>query len=109
MRPGDDNASGAMVGASWRAVHDDAFASLPGNEGHAWRQIETDVNLQIVLPAKGASKTWTFDVYAGPKKREALEAVDPMFGTILTHDLGFVSGISRILLWVLGGFHALTA
>ncbi len=108
LRPADDNARGAMVGASWRGVHDDAYATLPSNAVRAWRQLETDVNLQLLLPAKGESRTWTFDVYAGPKQRQQLEAVDPAFGVILSHDLGFVSGISKVLLWILGVFHSLT-
>jgi YidC/Oxa1 family membrane protein insertase len=115
LRPAKDagiateNAKGAMSGASWRAVHDDAFAALPGNAGHAWRQIETDVDLQLVLPPQGESRTWAFDLYAGTKSKSDLVAADPSFATIIDYDLGFTSGIAKILLWILGSFYALTS
>jgi len=100
----------SMSGASWRALRDEAWlARHPSQDGEAWRSLLLDVDLQLSLPPPGTSRTWRYEVYAGPKQREALVASLPDHGSLLEHDLGFVSGIARVLLAIMEFFHSITA
>jgi YidC/Oxa1 family membrane protein insertase len=98
-----------MSGASWRALRDEAWlARHPGKADEAWRSLLLDVDLQLSLPPPGSSRTWRYEVYAGPKQREALVASLPDHRSLLEHDLGFVSGIARVLLAVMEFFQSIT-
>jgi YidC/Oxa1 family membrane protein insertase len=110
LRAEDDAAKSTLVGASWRGLHDAHWAAAhPDKATHAWRQLEADIDLQLALPAVGETRTWNYITYAGPKQKDALEAVCADHAVMVEHDLGLVSGISKILLFVLNGFHALTS
>jgi len=61
-----------------------------------------------VLPDPGASRTFRYSVYAGPKDRKRLEADWPDHAKILQHDLGMFSGIASVLLAVLNFFESIT-
>ncbi len=109
VRAADDLSRPALTAASWRLLRDEAYAAAhPQNSNEAWRQLETDVDLQVTLPPPGATRAWNFLLYAGPKQDEALEAAHPAYVSLVTEDLGFTSGIARILLGVLGFFHSMT-
>lgn len=110
LRAADDASKQTLVGASWRSVRDAAWArEHPDQATHNWRQLQTDVDLQVQLPAIGASRTWTYDVYAGPKQRESFGALYADHGALLDHDLGYMRGLSKALIWVLRAFHSLTS
>lgn len=98
-----------LLDAGWRARRDeDWLAAHPGKAGEEWRQIETELTLGLDLPASGATRTWTYDYYLGTKDRAELKAADPAYRHLIDHDLGFVSGIAKALIAVLGFFHAVT-
>lgn len=110
LHAGDEASRASLSGASWRSLRDDAWlARHPGKEGEVWRQMVVDVDLQLALPAPGTSRTWSYEAYAGPKQRDALVASLPDHRALLEHDLGFVSGIARVLLAILGFFHSITS
>ena len=98
-----------LLDAGWRARRDeDWLAAHPDKAGQEWRQIETELTLGLDLPAAGGSRTYVYDYYLGTKDRAELKAADPAFRHLVDHDLGFVSGIAKALLAVLGFFHAVT-
>lgn len=110
MRGADETSGASLASASWRPVHDPVWAAAhPDKKSSAWQQLETDVELQVTLPPVGETRTFAYDVYAGPKQKAVLEAAHPDYALVPLDDLGFLSGISRVLLWILSGFHALTS
>ena len=109
LHAADAESQPTLSGASWRAVQDEAWlARHPGKDGEAWRSLLLDLDLQLSLPPAGTSRTFRYAAYAGPKERDALVASLPDHRSLLEHDLGFVSGIARVLLWIMGAFHSLT-
>jgi YidC/Oxa1 family membrane protein insertase len=104
----DEAARASFTGASWRLLRDEAFARAhPDQAAKAWKQVVTDVQLELVLPAKGQKKSWSYMLYAGPKEREQLAAAYPQHALLSKQDLGFFDGIASVLLWVLGFLHGL--
>ncbi len=105
----DDPSRATLIGASWRGLRDEAWVKAhPDQAANAWKQIVTDVQLRILLPAQGESRTYRYDLYAGPKERSRLEAVWPDHSKLMEKDLGFFNGIASVLLAVLGFFEKLT-
>ncbi|MBL8863451.1 MAG: membrane protein insertase YidC [Planctomycetes bacterium] len=110
VRAADAETAPTLQGASWRALRDEAWlARHPGKDHDAWRQLVVDVDLQLALPPVGASRTWNYAAYAGPKQRDQMVAVLPAHSALLEEDLGFVSSVAGVLLWILGFFHSLTS
>lgn len=70
--------------------------------------VEPQVHLELTLPDKGESASWSYLVYAGPKSPEIMRAQDPAFGRLFEKDLGFFSGIGKVLLTVMRFFHGIT-
>jgi YidC/Oxa1 family membrane protein insertase len=98
-----------FTGASWRLLRDEGFARAhPADSARAWKQVVTDLQLELVLPAKGQKKSWSYVLYAGPKEREQLAAAYPEHALLTKHDLGFFTGIASVLLWVLGFLQSLS-
>lgn len=104
LRGADDSSHASLVGASWRAFR--AGTEAPDAPPS---QLVTDVDLAVTIPAAGGSTTWTYDVYAGPKQREPLEGAYADHKVLLDHDLGYMRSLSKGLMWVMRGFHALTS
>jgi YidC/Oxa1 family membrane protein insertase len=99
----------ALVDAKWRKLRDDDWASAhPDRADRAWRQIVADAAVNLPMPAQGETARLAFDVYAGPKLPEALEAAGPDLLALHKSDLGWVRWISAPLLLVLKGFHWIT-
>jgi YidC/Oxa1 family membrane protein insertase len=96
----DQEAQATLIGASWRTLP-------PPPPGGPVKQIVTDLRLRVFLPEKGASRTYKYEVYAGPKQREWLEAAWPDFSKVVQKDLGFFNGIASVLLAVLNFFHGI--
>ncbi len=98
-----------LSGASYERVPDaEWIAQNPREAQKAWRFLQTHVNLELGVPGPGESKTYRYEVYAGPKDREILVADDPSHGLVLEEDLGWFSSIGTVLLYVLGLFQRLT-
>jgi YidC/Oxa1 family membrane protein insertase len=97
----------AIVGTSWRALYDAPFhAKDKATDG--WRQMEAEVALGLDLPLLGESRSWTFDLYAGPKDRSELRLASPDYRHLSDEDLGFFAGIAKALLAIMDFFHGLT-
>lgn len=110
LRAENDESKATLVGASWRRAKDNAWAAAhPDKAARAWRELQTDIDLQVSMPPIGETRTWKYIAYAGPKQKDALEAAYHEHAVMIENDLGFVSGISKLLLFVLNGFHALTS
>ena len=108
LRPADGDAAAgkSVTGASWRLLRDEEFARAhPADAAKAWKQIVTELQLELVLPEKGQKKTWSYVLYAGPKERTELAAAYPQHALLTKHDLGFFDGIASVLLSVLGFLH----
>jgi YidC/Oxa1 family membrane protein insertase len=103
MRPAEGSA-GALIGAGWRRVRDLEFArEHPGRADEAYRTIDPVADLELYMPAAGeAPLTARYRIYAGPKERDALVAASAAHGTIIEEDLGFFSGVARLILGILG-------
>ncbi|MBL8857654.1 MAG: membrane protein insertase YidC [Planctomycetes bacterium] len=102
LRAADQESKPTLLGASWRAVAHDKSNGPP-------HQLVTDIDVQLVIPAVGATRTWSYDLYAGPKEREAFDAAYADHAVIFDHDLGYMRSLAKLLMWVLSGFHSLTA
>jgi len=108
LRGADDAARATLTGASWRLVRDEGFARAhPEHAAKAWKQLVTELQLELKLPAKGQKKLWSYVLYAGPKEGKALAEAYPEHALLTKHDLGFFDGIASVLLWVLGFLHRL--
>ncbi len=109
MRAGDEASKATLVGASWRSARDESWLKRhPGKDNDAFRQLVVDLDLQLALPPVGESRTWTYMTYAGPKDRDAMTDVLPQHAALLKHDLGFVSPVARLLLYIMNFFHSIT-
>ena len=108
LRGADQPASATFTGASWRLLRDEAFVRAhPADAAKAWKQVVTELQLELVVPAKGQKKSWSYVLYAGPKERAQLEAANPEYALLTKSDLGFFNSIASVLLWVLGVLHGL--
>jgi YidC/Oxa1 family membrane protein insertase len=108
---GVDEASRAtMIGASWRSLSDDSWVRAhPAETGRAVREIVADVQLRVFVPPRGESRTFRYDLYAGPKQRDALERAWPDHSKVIQKDLGYFSGIASVLLAILKFFQSITS
>jgi YidC/Oxa1 family membrane protein insertase len=97
----DAEAQATLVGASWRTLP-------PPADGGPVKQIVTNLRLRVFLPEPGQSRTYRYEVYAGPKQREILEAAWPDFAKVAQNDLGMFNGIASVLLAVLNFFERIT-
>ncbi len=105
----DEESRATLIGASWRRLRDEAWARAhPEQADRAWRQIVGDVQIRIFLPPQGESRTFRFDVYAGPKDRTRLEQAWADHSRVIEKDLGYFNGIASVLLAVLTFFERLT-
>ncbi|MFN0007768.1 MAG: membrane protein insertase YidC [Planctomycetota bacterium] len=105
----DKDSQAALIGSSWRRLQDAEFARQhPDQADVAWRQIVADAQLRFILPDRGASRTFRYAVYAGPKDQKRLEAAWPDHEKIIQHDLGMFSGIASVLLWILNFLESIT-
>ena len=106
----DDAGKAALAGASYRGIEDLGWlAGHPGEEKAARRRVACDVNLAVRVPAPGATSTYAFDLFAGPKDVDVLAAEHPAFTEVERTDLSgwtMFSSIGRFLLGVLRVFHA---
>ena len=100
----DEASKGSLVGASWRALR--TGKEQPGAHPS---QLATQVDLALEIPAVGGSRTWTYDVYAGPKQREALEGALAAHQVVLDHDLGYMRALSKGLMWIMRVFESITS
>jgi YidC/Oxa1 family membrane protein insertase len=107
----NDAARAAMAGATYRGLRDEAWlAGNPGSDKAAWRYVVAEISLSLRIPAPGETASLAFDVFAGPKDPDLLEAANPAFSEVSRTDLsGFAifSTIGAFLLVVLRFLHGL--
>lgn len=107
--PASDTAKRTLVGAGYVNVRDAVWAAAhPRDEKEAYRYVDARVNLELELPAEGESRTWAYEVYAGPKARDAFVGDFAAHERVLEQDLGFFSGIGGLLVSVLRLFERVT-
>ncbi len=108
MRPAEGSA-GALIGTGWRRVRDVEFARAnPEQADASYRAIDAVADLELFLPGAGEPPVVArFSVYAGPKDRRALVESYAPFGKVIEEDLGFFSGIARLILSIVGLCHKL--
>ena len=101
--------AGTMIGARYARVYDATFvAENPTEARDGLKFIDSDVLLELRLPEPGQSQTYTYEVYAGPKEYDTFKAADPAHDLIVEEDLGMMSGIGNVLVWILGLLHRVT-
>jgi YidC/Oxa1 family membrane protein insertase len=106
MAPATEDIARNVMGVSYRRVQDAGWLrENPEEEGDAWKYVVCDMALKLELPAQGEAKSWAFDLYAGPKQREILGAVKPVYTEMLDEDIGMFSGIAKIITAILGFYH----
>lgn len=104
----DPDAAATLAGAQWRRVRDaDWVHANPTKEFESQRWITTDVILQLAVPPQGESRSWSYEVYLGPKDHEALTAANPAFDELVRYDLGFFASVASVLLSILRFFEGL--
>ena len=104
LRGADPEGSATLQGARAVAVH--PSEPVIGENGPL-DFIEVLLPLSLDLPNEGERRAWHYTVYAGPKDRETLVGAFEPHEWALSNDLGFFSGIARLLLGLLGFFHRL--
>ena len=109
LRPATEQQALGVLGAAYRRVLDLGWLeeNPEEDEGDAWRYVVCDLALQVPIPAVGQTSTTTFEIYAGPKQRTALEAADPAYGAMLDEDIGMFSGIAKIITAILSLYQGL--
>ncbi len=106
--PANEDVERNILGVSYRRVKDGGWLlDNPGQDGDAWKYIVCDVALQLDVPVVGKSKTWSFDLYAGPKQRDILANVDPEYPEMLDKDIGFFAGVAKIITAILAFYQRL--
>lgn len=106
--PDDDKAARAVQDTSYRRVKDGAWAAAnPGQEHEAWKYIACDLALTLYLPERGQTETRRFVAYAGPKDRDELVEAWPAHIALIDDDLGWFSGIAKVILAILGFYQGL--
>ena len=91
MRGADDDATASMVSASYRRVADAKWAdeqSKPVPE--SLRYVAAEVDLKLFVPPEGETRSWTYELYAGPKRPDLFVADSAAHELILDHDLASV-------------------
>ena len=108
LRGEEQAARETLRGASWRLLRDEAFVRAhPAEAAHGWRQVVSDVQLELLVPPKGETRRWSYRLYAGPKERATLAAAYADHAQLVRSDLGFFHGIASVLLGVLGILHTI--
>jgi len=106
--PADEEVERNILGVGYRRVQDEGWLfEHPGQEDEAWKYVVCDVSLQLDVPPLGGSKTWAFDLYAGPKRRTTLAAIDEELLELLDEDVGMFSSIANIITAILGFYYGL--
>jgi len=102
--------STGVVGASWRTVFDEGWArENPEEFREGYRHVVTDIALLVPLPREGEATELSFQMYAGPKNKRALEQNGgEALMQLAAEDLGFFDGIAGLLLRILGFFHGIS-
>ncbi|MBK7643839.1 MAG: YidC/Oxa1 family insertase periplasmic-domain containing protein [Planctomycetes bacterium] len=99
----------SITGASWRALQDQEFVRAhPAEAAKSWRQVVTDLQLELTLPKQGEKRSWSYVLYAGPKSSQALTESFPEQALLTKKDLGFFHSIAAVLLAVLSFLEGLT-
>ena len=98
LRPGDVDSARSVIGAEYRRVQDLGFlAENPTEVGDSWKYLVCDLALQLEIPRPGTSKTWSFDLFAGPKQGDLLNEAHPDHQELIDEDLGFFAGIAGLI------------
>lgn len=98
-----------VIGAGYRRHRDLAWSrEHPEQAGEDWRFVEATLDLQLFLPGRGEGpREFVYELYAGPKQRDEMVSAYPPHEVILDKDLGFFASIARLILGILGFYHAL--
>jgi len=108
-RPRNPTDRPTMIGASYTRQYDAAWvAENPQDARDGWRFIDADVYLELRMPEPGQSSTYTYEVYAGPKEHDTFLEANPAHDLVVEEDLGMMSGIGNVLVWILGLLHRVT-
>jgi len=98
LHPVDQASQRSVIGTGYRQVQDQGWLlEHPAEVKESWKFIACDLSLQLEVPGPGETRTWRFDLYAGPKQRELLTEAHPDHGVLVDHDLGFFDGIARVI------------
>ncbi len=109
LRPSSPN-PGALAGVGYRILRDlDFLEKNPALADEAYKILVADVSQSLKVPVEGQSTKVEYELYVGPKESDAILAASPDYEEVMSVDLGFFSGISGLLLAVLGFFHSITA
>jgi len=69
--------------------------------------VEATVLLELDVPSPGASRSWEYTIFAGPKDPDIIVGDHKAHRLVLDKDLSFFSSIGRVLLAIMGFFHGL--
>jgi YidC/Oxa1 family membrane protein insertase len=102
LHGGDDEATASLLDARYRRIADPEWGAANGRTlAQSLRYTVADVVLQLFLPEPGETRTWSYELYAGPKKPEIFLEDDPHHELILDKDLSWFAGIGKFLLALL--------
>ena len=105
----NESAQHSLIGASSRRVYDQEAGHVdPQHPENGWRQLVTDVQLELSLPAQGEKRTWSYVLYAGPKDPARMEAAWADHTALVRNDQGIFHGIASVLLSILNFFQRIT-
>ncbi len=93
MRGADEASTASLAGSNFRRF------SETGKIETNW--VVADVVLELAVPAKGETRTWSYRVYAGPKDPNIFKADHATYSAVIEKDLNFFSGIGKLLLGIL--------
>ncbi|MEZ5980267.1 MAG: membrane protein insertase YidC [Planctomycetota bacterium] len=97
MHAVDEASQAVLSGAGFRRLTDQAPVDSTDKRRHADEFVVADAYMQIPVPEPGGSRTWTFDLYAGPKDEAHFVDGSKVHEEILKEDLSTFSGIGRFL------------
>ncbi|HKB15388.1 MAG TPA: YidC/Oxa1 family insertase periplasmic-domain containing protein [Planctomycetota bacterium] len=74
-----------------------------------WRLLAPECGLSFHVNPPGEVEEKRIEIYLGPKRPADLREAEPTYREVHSLDYGVFGWVSRIVLWILGLFHSITA
>ena len=95
-------------GVAWRRIAELEPEVAPGVVSEPnYPTLVADVDLVMYLGEPGERRTWNYTLYAGPKSREELKAASADFEALTLEDIGWFTGVGKVILGILTFYHGL--
>jgi YidC/Oxa1 family membrane protein insertase len=108
MQATPDAQSTLVGGVGWRrAQMVEGAVTAEERSEDPYPFLVADVDVALYLGEVGEQRSWDYVIYAGPKAREDLLAASPDYEALTLEDIGWFTGVGKIILAILGFYQGL--